>query len=71
MSELPPSFFPSFDGFHAAKSIGLGQGVEIVVGHFLGLGSVTESRPNIWKRNGCPKLTQITFPNQQRNSDHI
>jgi hypothetical protein len=42
MSELPPSFFPSFDGFHAAKSIGLGQGVEIVVGHFLGLGSVTE-----------------------------
>lgn len=47
VSELPPSFFPSFDGLHAAKNIGLSQGVEIVVGHLLGLGSVTKSRPNI------------------------
>lgn len=40
VSELP-SFFPSFDGLHAAKNIGLSQGVEIVVGHLLGLRSVT------------------------------
>ena len=44
MSQLPPSFFPSMDGLHAATNIVLGQGIEIVVGRLLGLGTFTESR---------------------------
>ena len=45
MSPLPRSSFPSLDGLHAATNIGLGQGIEIVVGRLLGLGAFTESRP--------------------------
>ena len=45
MSQLPPSFFPSMDGLHAATNIVLGQGIEIVVGPLLGLGLFTQSRP--------------------------
>ena len=44
VSQLPPSFFPSMDGLHAATNIVLGQGIEIVVGRLLGLGTFTESR---------------------------